>query len=167
MLFSDGEGKRGTLARIIKMNGDDLRLPMVGDLDKKIHLEASESFFYGWEIVRRYTSDEMASACLFQLMIAPSAYFEPAGEECGTVYDNSTACAGCGGSQRFLPPVFAAEGMPLKLWIPSRVVPRTLPVVVSTMGLVLAWAIAGRALASMAPPVSVMNWRRWVLGMVI
>jgi hypothetical protein len=96
LLFADGEGKRGILARIIKIDGDDPRLPIVGDLDKKIHLEASESFFYGWDIVRRYTSDELASARLFQLMIIPSAHFEPAGEECGTVYDESTACSRCG-----------------------------------------------------------------------
>ena len=78
---------------------------MVGQLDKKIHLETSESFFYGWDIVRRYTSGELASADLFQLMAKPSAHFEPAGEECGTVYDESTACPHCGAGAKQVGPL--------------------------------------------------------------
>jgi hypothetical protein len=43
-----------------------------------------------WHIHRTYTEQELAAAELLRLVITSS--FEPAGEECGTVYDESTAC---------------------------------------------------------------------------
>jgi hypothetical protein len=53
-----------------------------------------EFFFLGWQIKRRYSAEELAVAQLFELTII--AVFEPAGEECGTIYDDSTACKICG-----------------------------------------------------------------------
>jgi hypothetical protein len=44
--------------------------------------------------VRRYTQRELASAELLRLLIPRD--FQPAGEECGTVYDESTSCPRCG-----------------------------------------------------------------------
>jgi hypothetical protein len=49
--------------------------------------------FTAW-FVRRYTERELAEAELFRLVIAK--IFEPEGESCGTVYDESTACPLCG-----------------------------------------------------------------------
>jgi hypothetical protein len=49
-----------------------------------------ESFFFGWDIERNYSHDELASAELLRLI--PTAYFEPSGEELGTVYDESDVC---------------------------------------------------------------------------
>lgn len=42
---------------------------------------------------RTYSRSELAAARLLQ--IKPTRYFEPAGEECGTVYDDSVACPVC------------------------------------------------------------------------
>src|SRR5262249_22702448 len=47
---------------------------------------------------RSYTRAELARARLFQLRI--NAVFEPAGEQCGTAYDDSTACQHCGAGRR-------------------------------------------------------------------
>jgi hypothetical protein len=44
----------------------------------------------GWQIRRTYTAKELAAAELLHLEITST--FEPAGEECGTVYDETSAC---------------------------------------------------------------------------
>jgi hypothetical protein len=66
-------------------------------LDRKISTEAiapPRYFFAGWEIKRKYTATELRSADVFRLEV--TSVFEPPGEECGTVYDESTACPKCG-----------------------------------------------------------------------
>lgn len=47
-----------------------------------------------WQRRRRYTRGETAAARCFLLL--PSKVVEPAGEECGTQYDEATACSTCG-----------------------------------------------------------------------
>lgn len=59
---------------------------------------SGEEFFTTWIPHRRYTRRELESAELFRLSI--TAAFEPAGEECGTTYDRSTACRVCGVGRR-------------------------------------------------------------------
>ncbi len=61
-------------------------------LDEKFSIEGTP-FFYGWEFIRKYTSNELQTAKLFHLII--TALFEPAGAECGTLYDESSACKIC------------------------------------------------------------------------
>jgi hypothetical protein len=51
-------------------------------------------FFSGREYFRQYSRGELADAQL--LHVWPKRIFEAAGEECGTEYDESTACAECG-----------------------------------------------------------------------
>jgi hypothetical protein len=53
-----------------------------------------ESFYLGWDLRRRYTVRELNSAEAFLVII--KRVFEPAGEQCGTVYDESKACQYCG-----------------------------------------------------------------------
>jgi hypothetical protein len=74
---------------------------MIGEIDREFKRHNIGSFFYGWSVVRKYSKEELAFAKLFQLIINSSAYFEPAGEACGTVYDDDSACDVCaaGGSQ--------------------------------------------------------------------
>jgi hypothetical protein len=52
-----------------------------------------EPVYNAW-YVRRYTQRELISAELLRLLIPRD--FEPAGEECGTVYDESASCPRCG-----------------------------------------------------------------------
>ena len=75
------------------MSVDDPLFQRVRELDSQFRKEESQ-FFLGWRIRRRYTHKELESAELFDLNI--TTVFEPAGEECGTVYDETTACPVCG-----------------------------------------------------------------------
>jgi hypothetical protein len=95
-LFRPDEGKRlgSGIVRLIKMSGDDPRLPKVGELRQIIDQESGRTFFHGWNIERHYTKQELNVAALFRLHV--TAVFEPAGEERGTKYDESAACPRCG-----------------------------------------------------------------------
>ena len=53
------------------------------------------SLHAGWTLKRKYTPKELKAAELFYFSI--NSYFEPFGEQCGTVYDESRCCPQCGG----------------------------------------------------------------------
>jgi hypothetical protein len=96
LLFNEDEGIRlGTSVRKIILADDDVRLPRVGELERSLHAERNRAFFYGWDIHYRYTRKDLQAAEAFVLW--PTSTFEPCGEECGTVYDETTACPHCGG----------------------------------------------------------------------
>jgi hypothetical protein len=58
-------------------------------------LRAPGDYLYlGWTLSRRYTPEELEAAEAFRLIF--TRVFEPPGEMCGTVYDESTACTLCG-----------------------------------------------------------------------
>ena len=65
-------------------------------------------FFSGREYRRRYTRGELTTADV--LYVWPKHFFEPCGEECGTMYDEGTACAVCGGGARQVGPLFLRAG---------------------------------------------------------
>lgn len=65
-------------------------------------------FFLGWSFHRHYSQIELAEAVL--LSVFPSRTFEPAGEECGTVYDDSKACPECGSGAPQTGPLFLDGG---------------------------------------------------------
>lgn len=92
--FTPGEGRRlGTSIRKVILRGDDPRLAAIGALQNQLRKQNS-SVFFGWDIQRRYTQQELDSASLFRLIITRA--FEPYGEECGTTYDDTRACSKCG-----------------------------------------------------------------------
>jgi hypothetical protein len=96
LLFSKDEGIRlgldGTVRKIFIATNDP-RYPQVGVLQKK--LRAKRRFFFaGWDLNRKYTKAEFNEAQLFHFIFMPE--FEPSGEECGTIYDESSACLICG-----------------------------------------------------------------------
>ncbi len=95
LLFSDKEGKKlGEDVRKIEINTNDVRFSRIGELQDQLRHEKDEPFFYGWDIRRQYSAAELRAATLLHWKIW--SVFEPAGEECGTVYDESTACPRCG-----------------------------------------------------------------------
>lgn len=77
-----------------------IRLPLKDqrwERTRKAEHEASstgDAFITYWRIRRQYSQAELRRAELVQLL--PTCMFEPAGEECGTVYDYSKACEICG-----------------------------------------------------------------------
>lgn len=94
LLFAADEGKRlGDTVRLVVLRTDDPRFPEVGRLDREIGITAQSPpryFFAGWNLIHQYMRTEIDIAELFHLMI--TAVFEPAGETCGTVYDESNTC---------------------------------------------------------------------------
>ena len=108
-LFRPDEGKKlgSGIVRLVKLDGNDPRLPKIGHLQKNLRQEQNRSFFYGWEIIRKYSKRELEAAALFQLKVTST--FEPAGEECGTIYDESTACPRCGAGAKQTTPLFLPE----------------------------------------------------------
>jgi len=73
----------------------DVNDPLFPDIDRRIRQEKLRGPIGMSARFRRvYTKNELLSADLFRLII--TSVFEPAGEECGTVYDESQACPHCG-----------------------------------------------------------------------
>ena len=104
-LFAENEGKRlGDSVRKIELTTDDPRFDRVGELQREIRATTGRSFFHGWLLRRRYTNAELAAADCFRLSVKTA--FEPAGEECGTKYDESTACAKCGAGAKQVSDLF-------------------------------------------------------------
>ena len=104
-LFADDEGKRlGDSVRKVEISTDDTRFCSIGQLQEEVQKKTDCSFFYGWILRRHYSKKELDAASLFQLLITST--FEPAGEECGTEYDESTACPSCGAGARQITPLF-------------------------------------------------------------
>jgi hypothetical protein len=73
--------------------GSDL-YKKVGELYELVRRRDQNYFFFGWAIHRYYSKKELESAELLLLKIAKT--FEPAGIECGTIYDNQGVCELCG-----------------------------------------------------------------------
>jgi hypothetical protein len=79
---------------IIKIEKGSSEYQSIKEISKKVKDNYTESFFYGWAVKRTYSKSEIKKANLFHLCI--SSVFEPAGEECGTLYDESVGCEICG-----------------------------------------------------------------------
>lgn len=82
---------------IIKIEKDSSKYHSISEINKQVKDNASDSFFYGWGIKRNYTKEELANATLFHLII--DNVFEPTGEQCGTIYDETTECEICGANR--------------------------------------------------------------------
>jgi len=94
-LFTADEGKRlGTSVRKVEISTDDPRFQQIGDLQRQTKATSGRSFFHGWVLRRTYEKTELAAASIFRFSAA--VVFEPAGEERGTKYDESSACPRCG-----------------------------------------------------------------------
>lgn len=112
MLFSDNEGKKlGDTVRKVEIDTKDPRFIRVGEIQSQLRAKNDDSFFLGWDIRRIYSKVELKAAALFHWQIW--SVFEPAGEECGTVYDESTACPHCGsGATQVSPLVLDLKRIP-------------------------------------------------------
>jgi hypothetical protein len=94
-VFRPHEGRvLGGWIRQVEISTKDPRFAEVGRLQEELTRTIGRSFYHGWHIRRRYTSQELAAAELLQLCFTTG--FEPTGEECGTQYDESVACPYCG-----------------------------------------------------------------------
>lgn len=113
-LFAPNEGKKlgwtklfgdkFVTVRKIELSADNPKFKRVGELEALIKKEPHGFFFAGWTIRRRYTADELEKAELFLLHNVTT--FEPPGENCGTQYDESSACKHCQAGARQVTPLF-------------------------------------------------------------
>ncbi|HWD92516.1 MAG TPA: hypothetical protein VG938_09210 [Verrucomicrobiae bacterium] len=97
-------GDKFVTVRKIKLTADDPKFNRIGELNALIQKRRGDFFFAGWEIQRRYTAADVLKAKLF--LLCSIATFEPAGEECGTQYDESLACPSCKSGARQVSPLF-------------------------------------------------------------
>lgn len=103
LLFKDDEGVNlGDTVKVIKLEKSDPRFPKIGELQKEA-LNRHDLFYSCFEYKRIYTKEEIENAKWFQM--TPTRHFEPAGEECGTIYDESSACPICGAGAKQLSPL--------------------------------------------------------------
>jgi hypothetical protein len=87
----------------IQIDKNSIEFDIIKRLNQKIKETEKESFFYGWNIKRKYSRKEFDNAKLLHLIIDTT--FEPAGEECGTLYDETTACLICGAGRTQISPL--------------------------------------------------------------
>ena len=74
------------------------RVRILNNILRKLGLR----LFYGWEYHREYTDEELRDAPFLQIY---PKLFTLAGEECGTKYDESTACPICGAGAKMITPL--------------------------------------------------------------
>lgn len=103
LLFKEDEGTN-IGDSVIKVRVDP-KLPIfkkIGELQKEAR-KRQDIFFGFFEYKRIYTKTEINNARWF--MMSRTRHFEPTGEECGTIYDESVACPICGAGARQLSPL--------------------------------------------------------------
>jgi hypothetical protein len=119
LLLKPGEGKRYVSNTIIHITRDDPKFERIKVLEKQIMEKYNDYLFTYSNIKRKYSKTEYESAVLMQLIIKTT--FEPAGEEYGTLYDESTACHICGANRTQLSPLTLKKGS-----IPKKDIARTI-----------------------------------------
>jgi hypothetical protein len=83
----------GGSVRKYELETSDPRFRQLGQFDRELKAQG-RAFFTAWTQRRHYSKGELDTAELFRLKVR--SVFEPAGEECGTKYVESTACSKCG-----------------------------------------------------------------------
>ncbi len=89
-----GAGVKRGIARRLILAVDDPLFHEIGQIDRQLRV-AGGGLVTGWMAIRHYSRREFEEAERFHVW--PRKTFEPAGEECGTAYDDSKACPSCGG----------------------------------------------------------------------
>lgn len=77
---------------VLNIKKEDPLFQVIGRLKRN-----NNAFFVSWRVKRNYTKKELADAKLFHFSIKTA--FEPTGEECGTMYDEKSACEICGANR--------------------------------------------------------------------
>jgi hypothetical protein len=96
--------------RKVTIDTSDPIFAEIGRLQREFRARG-DWFFHGWTFHRHYSATELAHGELFYVF--PGRTFEPAGEECGTVYDDDKACPECGsGAPQLGPLVLDGRRMP-------------------------------------------------------
>lgn len=109
LLFKEDEGKNlGTSVKVVELSKEDPRYRQVPIIAEEVKKKYDRGFFFGWLIKRKYSKKELDTATLLHLKI--KAVFEPTGEECGTLYDETSACEICGVNRKQVSPLILKKG---------------------------------------------------------
>ncbi len=120
LLFNKEEGKNiGTSVKVIELLKEDPRYNKVPIIDQEIRSKYDRAFFFGWNIKRKYSTKELDASILLQLKIKTT--FEPSGEDCGTLYDETETCKICGVNRKQIGPLLLS-----KKSIPKKDIARTI-----------------------------------------
>lgn len=104
---------------VLQIQRDSPLFLKVKTLDEATREKYGDAFFGFWDVTRSYTKKELAEATLFHMGIKQA--FEPAGEECGTIYDEDAACEICGANRKQIGPLRLMRGS-----IPKKDIARTI-----------------------------------------
>lgn len=104
LLFKKQEGKDiGGLVKVIQIIRDDPRFDKIGEIDLEIKKKYDSCFFFSCSLIHKYSKSELANAEVFQYKA--KRFFEPAGEGCGSIYDETVACSICGSNAKQIGPL--------------------------------------------------------------
>lgn len=119
LLLQPNEGKDLGLYVAVEISTDGPRFEKARLLTEEIRKKYNDFFFLYSEIKRKYSKKELDTATLLHLKI--KAVFEPTGEECGTLYDETAACEICGANRKQASPLILKKGT-----IPKKDIARTI-----------------------------------------
>lgn len=119
LLLDHDEGKNNGSNTIIILSKEDVKYKKINDLQKYIREKYGDFFFLYSNIKRNYSKRELERALLFNVFV--KSMFEPAGEECGTIYNESLACDLCGANRKQVGPLILKSGS-----IPKKDISRTI-----------------------------------------
>ncbi|EOR96766.1 hypothetical protein ADIARSV_0029 [Arcticibacter svalbardensis MN12-7] len=108
LLLKSGEGKKTGSNTTIYITKDDPKFEKIRILNSQIKEKNNDFFFLYSNIKRYYTKKELDAATLLQMKIKVT--FEPAGEECGTLYDQTAACKICGANRKQISTLMLKKG---------------------------------------------------------
>jgi hypothetical protein len=103
---------------VLKIEKKDVLFQEIEQLDNELRKKGNAGFGI-WSVKRIYTQKELENACIFHLKI--KTVFEPTGEECGTLYDETAACEICGANRKQVSPLSLKKGT-----IPKKDIARTI-----------------------------------------
>lgn len=104
---------------VIKVEKGDRIFEEIKQLSSEVKQKYNKYFFGYSNIKRQYSKKELAAAALLQMKIRTT--FEPSGEECGTLYDETAACEICGANRKQISPLILKKGS-----IPKKDIARTI-----------------------------------------
>jgi hypothetical protein len=98
------EGKLlGKTVRQLSLPLESARLQELRVAFDRERARGEEHPYFFWNVRREYDQQELDSAQFFEMFVERT--FEPAGEECGTVYDEAPACPFCRAGRKLLSPL--------------------------------------------------------------
>lgn len=119
LLPKPNNGKDNGMIHVVRLTNNDKNFEQIKLLSKEIKGKYNKAFYFGWDIKRKYSKKELDTATLLHLKI--KAVFEPTGEECGTLYDETAACKICGVNRKQVSSLILKKGK-----IPKKDIARTI-----------------------------------------